>query len=64
VREKGVAIAEVAKAGRGQWIRSRSPYPEIWRVMSDLLTRGPGKTSYDRSVRQRFERWVEAEKVR
>jgi integrase len=61
-RRKAKIIGEAFESAEDLAKHGNATEEQIRRVMNDLLTRVTGKTSYDPTVRQWFERWLETEK--
>src|SRR3984893_15099336 len=61
-RRKAKIIDEDFEAAEDLAKHGNATEEQIRRVMNDVLARVTGKTSYDPTVRQRFERWLETEK--
>lgn len=61
-RRKAKIIGEAFETAEDLVKHGNATEEQIRRVMNDVLTRVTGKTSYDPSVRQWFERWLETEK--
>jgi integrase len=61
-RRKAKIIGEAFENAEDLAKHGNATEEQIRRVMNDLLTRVTGKTSYDPTVRQWFERWLETEK--
>jgi hypothetical protein len=61
-RRKAKIIGEAFEGAEDLAKHGNATEEQIRRVMNDVLARVTGKTSYDPTVRQWFERWLETEK--
>jgi hypothetical protein len=61
-RRKAKMIGEAFESAEDLAKHGNATEEQIRRVINDVLARVTGKTSYDPTVRQWFERWLETEK--